>query len=102
MIINYHCTLFKEMENMVDKGLAKSIGISNYNEKQITRIMDNARIQPSNLQVSIDFNLDIFQALVAMSIARLRLRPSTQGILLILVLAFFFCSNTSGLGLGLA
>ncbi|XP_026463185.1 1,5-anhydro-D-fructose reductase-like [Ctenocephalides felis] len=48
-----HLALWKEMERMVDEGLTKSIGVSNYNEKQLSRIIDNARIQPSNLQIEI-------------------------------------------------
>lgn len=41
------------MEKLVDQGLAKSIGISNFNIKQIQRILDNARIRPANLQVEL-------------------------------------------------
>ncbi|KAG8266035.1 hypothetical protein J6590_080380 [Homalodisca vitripennis] len=47
----------KEMENMVDAGLTKYIGLSNFNVRQIERIMENARIKPSNLQIE----LHIFQ-----------------------------------------
>ncbi len=43
--------VWKEMENMVDVGKAKSIGISNYNERQIERIMKIARVPPANIQV---------------------------------------------------
>lgn len=41
------------MENQVDAGLTKSIGISNFNEEQINRIVTNARIKPTNLQVEL-------------------------------------------------
>ncbi len=41
------------MEKQVDTGLAKSIGISNFNEEQIGRIVNNARIKPANLQVEL-------------------------------------------------
>ena len=41
------------MEARVDAGLTKSIGISNFNENQIERIVANARIKPVNLQVEL-------------------------------------------------
>lgn len=42
---------WKEMEKLVDEGLVRAIGISNFNSVQIQRIYDNARIKPANLQV---------------------------------------------------
>lgn len=39
------------MEDLVDKKLVKSIGVSNFNSKQIQRILDIARIVPANNQV---------------------------------------------------
>lgn len=44
--------VWKAMEEQVDKGVVRSIGISNFNRSQIDRIMKVARIQPANLQVS--------------------------------------------------
>lgn len=41
------------MEKLVDQGLAKAIGLSNFNIKQIQRILDNARTPPANLQVEL-------------------------------------------------
>jgi len=41
------------MEAQVDAGRAKAIGISNFTEGQIQRILDAARIKPVNLQVEI-------------------------------------------------
>ena len=41
------------MEAQVDAGLTKSIGISNFNEDQIERIVANARIKPANLQIEL-------------------------------------------------
>lgn len=41
------------MEAQVDAGLAKAIGISNFNIKQISRIVENARIPPVNLQIEL-------------------------------------------------
>ncbi|XP_076030370.1 uncharacterized protein LOC143018667 [Oratosquilla oratoria] len=46
--------LWRGMEAQVDSGKAKSIGISNFNSKQIERIMKASRIKPANLQVEIN------------------------------------------------
>lgn len=39
------------MEEMVSKGLTKSIGVSNFNKSQLQRLLDNSSIKPANLQV---------------------------------------------------
>lgn len=49
--------VWKAMEEQVDKGRARSIGISNFNRNQIERIMKVARIQPANHQVRYDDNV---------------------------------------------
>lgn len=41
------------MEEMVKVGLTKSIGVSNFNKKQIQRLIDNSTIKPSNVQVEV-------------------------------------------------
>jgi aldehyde reductase len=41
------------MENQVDSGLTRSIGVSNFNEDQLGRIINNARIKPANVQVEL-------------------------------------------------
>lgn len=41
------------MEKLVDAGLAKAIGLSNFNLRQVKRIYDNARIKPKNLQIEL-------------------------------------------------
>lgn len=41
------------MEELVDAGLTKSIGISNFNIKQVDYIVDNARIQPVTNQFEV-------------------------------------------------
>ncbi|XP_046461618.1 aldose reductase-related protein 2-like [Daphnia pulex] len=45
--------LWKSMEKQVDAGLVKSIGVSNFNEEQIKRIINNSRIKPANVQVEM-------------------------------------------------
>lgn len=45
------------MEKQVDKGLTKAIGLSNFNVKQIQRILDNCRIKPENLQIELHLYL---------------------------------------------
>ncbi|CAH0730687.1 unnamed protein product, partial [Brenthis ino] len=44
---------WKAMENLVDKGLVKSIGLSNFNKRQIDRVMENSRIKPASLQIEV-------------------------------------------------
>lgn len=39
------------MEDAYKAGLAKAIGLSNFNSKQIKRIYDDAEIKPHNVQV---------------------------------------------------
>ncbi|XP_019881558.1 1,5-anhydro-D-fructose reductase [Aethina tumida] len=46
-----HIAIWKKMEEQVDKGKARTIGLSNFNISQITRIINNSKIKPSNLQV---------------------------------------------------
>jgi diketogulonate reductase-like aldo/keto reductase len=43
--------VWQEMEKLVDEGLVKHIGLSNFNSAQITEILDFARIKPSLIQV---------------------------------------------------
>lgn len=42
---------WRAMEELVDAGLTKSIGISNFNIKQVNYIYDNARIKPVANQI---------------------------------------------------
>jgi len=41
------------MEVLVEKGLTKTIGLSNFNSKQITRILTEGKIKPACLQVEM-------------------------------------------------
>lgn len=45
------------MEEQVDAGRTKSIGLSNFNEKQIKRVLANARIPPASLQIELHINM---------------------------------------------
>lgn len=48
-----HVAIWKEMEELVDAGLTKAIGVSNFNVKQLQRILNQAKIPPVNLQVEL-------------------------------------------------
>ncbi|KAJ3643650.1 hypothetical protein Zmor_026349 [Zophobas morio] len=48
-----HAALWKKMEEQVDAGRTKNIGLSNYNISQITTVLKSARIKPANLQVEL-------------------------------------------------
>ncbi|CAH8566631.1 unnamed protein product [Heterobilharzia americana] len=47
---------WKAMEKLVDEGLVKSIGLSNFNKRQIETILKHCCIEPANLQVEIHAN----------------------------------------------
>lgn len=53
---------WKAMEQLVDKKLVKSIGVSNFNSKQIQRILDNTRIVPANNQVNCLLTTTLLQS----------------------------------------
>jgi diketogulonate reductase-like aldo/keto reductase len=42
------------MEAQVDAGRTHSIGLSNFNSRQIARIVKSARIRPASLQVELN------------------------------------------------
>ncbi|XP_055525293.1 aldo-keto reductase family 1 member A1 [Wyeomyia smithii] len=46
-----HIALWKAMEKVREDGLARNIGLSNFNQRQIQRIIDNCQIKPANLQI---------------------------------------------------
>ncbi|XP_046982238.1 1,5-anhydro-D-fructose reductase-like [Schistocerca americana] len=48
-----HVAIWKAMEAQVDAGRARSIGLSNFNARQIKRVWESARIKPTNLQVEM-------------------------------------------------
>ena len=46
-----HNKTWKGLELMVKKGYAKGIGLSNFNERQIKKILNNSEMKPGNLQL---------------------------------------------------
>lgn len=44
---------WKAMEKLVEKNLTRSIGLSNFNKKQIDRVLNVAKIKPAMLQIEI-------------------------------------------------
>ncbi|GLH03654.1 Aldo-keto reductase (AKR) [Gryllus bimaculatus] len=48
-----HVSLWKAMEAQVDAGRTKSIGLSNFNARQVKRVVKNARILPANNQIEV-------------------------------------------------
>ncbi|XP_035220281.1 aldo-keto reductase family 1 member A1-like isoform X2 [Stegodyphus dumicola] len=52
---------WKAMEKLVDKGLTRAIGLSNYNSEQVKLIYDAARIKPAMLQVECHAYLPQFE-----------------------------------------
>lgn len=47
------------MEECYENGLAKSIGLSNFNSEQIKRVLDNSKTVPVMLQVIIAYQNSI-------------------------------------------
>ncbi|XP_023018756.2 aldo-keto reductase family 1 member B1 [Leptinotarsa decemlineata] len=52
-----HIAIWKKMEEQVNAGKTKSIGVSNFNERQIEKIWNNCRIEPACLQVELQIYL---------------------------------------------
>uniref|UniRef100_V5GRZ6 Aldose reductase n=1 Tax=Anoplophora glabripennis TaxID=217634 RepID=V5GRZ6_ANOGL len=48
-----HIQIWKKMEEQVQLGRTKTIGLSNFNKRQIERIITTARIKPACLQVEL-------------------------------------------------
>lgn len=48
-----HVATWKEFERFKAEGLIKHIGVSNFNERQIQRLLDNSSLKPEVLQVEL-------------------------------------------------
>nr|ATJ44536.1 aldehyde reductase 6 [Helicoverpa assulta] len=44
---------YKAMEKLVEQGLTRSIGLSNFNKRQIERVLEVATIKPAMLQIEV-------------------------------------------------
>lgn len=51
---------WKGMEGVLEKGLTKNIGISNFNSEQIERLLKNCKVKPVTNQVSLSMNLRFY------------------------------------------
>lgn len=49
-----HLAVWSEMEKQVSNGLTKSIGLSNFNSKQIDKIINVSKVPVSMLQIEIN------------------------------------------------
>ncbi|XP_014473799.1 PREDICTED: dihydrodiol dehydrogenase 3-like, partial [Dinoponera quadriceps] len=49
---------WRGMEECVRQGLTRSIGISNFNSEQITRLLASAKIMPVNNQIEVNINVN--------------------------------------------
>ncbi|CAH1118942.1 unnamed protein product [Phaedon cochleariae] len=52
-----HVGVWKKMEEQVDAGRTRAIGLSNFNQSQIERIIKAARIKPACLQIELHLSL---------------------------------------------
>lgn len=48
-----HIAIWKEMEKQVEQGKVKHIGVSNFNNRQVERLLKNCKIPPVNNQVEM-------------------------------------------------
>ncbi|CAO1444368.1 unnamed protein product [Diamesa hyperborea] len=48
-----HCETWKELEKFQAAGLTKHIGVSNFNERQLQRLLDNSVQKPEALQIEM-------------------------------------------------
>lgn len=46
------------MEKCIELGLARSIGVSNFNSQQLTRLLESASIKPVMNQIEVHINLN--------------------------------------------
>ena len=69
--------LWREMESLVDSGLAKAIGVSNFNSHQLEKVAEIARVPISANQV--EANLYFQQRKLRTTMDRLGIRMMAYG-----------------------
>ncbi|ENN70232.1 aldose reductase [Dendroctonus ponderosae] len=52
-----HLAVWKKLEEQVDLGRTRAIGVSNFNQSQVKRVFENARIKPAANQVELHIYL---------------------------------------------
>ncbi|CAH1118943.1 unnamed protein product [Phaedon cochleariae] len=52
-----HIGIWKKMEEQVDAGRTRAIGVSNFNQSQIEKLLKAARIKPACLQIELHLSL---------------------------------------------
>ena len=50
-----HCKILQDMEKLVDQGLVRSVGLSNFNQEQIERLLSTPglKYKPAAMEVGI-------------------------------------------------
>ncbi|CAH1118941.1 unnamed protein product [Phaedon cochleariae] len=48
-----HVEIWKKMEEQVEAGRTRAIGLSNFNQRQVDRIVKSSRIKPASLQIEL-------------------------------------------------
>lgn len=51
---------WRAMESLVNKGLTRSIGVSNFNSEQLKRLVENCKIKPIHNQVRMSISIYLY------------------------------------------
>lgn len=49
---------WRGLEDVVSLGLAKSIGVSNFNKEQLERLLKEAKLKPAVLQIEVIWTMN--------------------------------------------